>query len=281
MKRLFKMKWIFIMALLLAVFAFPQTADAASAITRMESGKTYSRKLDGKTHSVKYVYDGGGYSYESKPTVKLYIDGILKKQFRDDVYYTAWMVKASAKKTFLCIHNEGPSNDTIFFKVYEYKNGKLKAVGDLAKVARKFADRFSYASIQKASKNKWTVRWSLQSPAMGSMTSINVTYKVTSSGIKRIGKAYSLRTWNGYAGRHTSCSNWTARQNIAVYKAKGGSKVSYYIRKGEKVDILKMSGKNGHTWFQVRNSQGKKGWFEDPDFGTVMNGYFEECMFAG
>lgn len=279
MRKLLQKKWIVISALLLAVLAFPGKADAASKITKMESGKTYTRKLDGKAHTVKYVYEGGGYS--STPTVKLYVDGALKKQFSDYAYYTAWLVKTGPKKTFLCIHNEGPSDDTIFFKVYKYKKGRLKEIGDLAGVVRPgFSDRLAYASILSVKKNKWTVRWSLQSAAIGSTTSIKMTYQVTSSGIKRLGKEYALRSYD-YSGKYVSCLNWTAKQDIAVYKTKRGRKVSFYIRKGEKIDILKMSGKNGKTWFKIRNSNGKKGWFREPEYGAVINGYFEECMFAG
>lgn len=280
MRKLLKKKWIVMFALLLAVLAFPGKADAASKITKMESGKTYTRKLDGKAHTVKYVYDEGGYA--GKPTVKLYIDGILKKQISDYVYYTAWMVKVGPKKTFLCIHNEGPSDDTIFFKVYKYKKGRLKEIGDLAGVVRPgFSDRLAYANILSVKKDKWTVKWRLQSSTLGSMTNIKMTYKVTSSGIKRMGKEYTLRSWNSYSGKDAPCSNWTAKQDIGVYKTKRGRKVSFYIRKGEKVDILKMSGKNGTTWFKVRSSNGKTGWYKEPKVGSSVYGYFEECMFAG
>jgi hypothetical protein len=252
---------------------------AASNVVSLTIGKTYKTALTGtKKHTVKFTYNRD--SYKNVTATNLYIDGKKVRTWKGMDFTSAYLCKVASGRTLLYVHGEGPSDDTVFIKVYEYKSS-LKELGDLTKLTRTgFSNRVGYGMLQSAGSNKITVRWVVQPYSVGN-NEITVSYTVGTSKISRIGTKYRLMSYSESAGKVVPITHkWTATRSLTTYTKMGGTTVSFKIAAGEKVTINYISGKNGQTYLLVKNSKGKTGWLKDPSKFSLKL-YFKEAHFAG
>jgi hypothetical protein len=254
---------------------------AASNVVSLTVGKTYKTTLTGtKKHTVRFTYSRD--SYGNVKSTNLYIDGKKLRTLRDMDRTTVYLCKVASGRNLLYVHGEGPSDDTVFIKVYEYKTS-LKEIGDLTTLTRTgFANRVEYGMLQSAGSNKLTVRWVVQPFTVG-YNYIDVSYKIGTSQISRIGTQYRLMKYQQSGSTHKYVpvtSKWTATRALTTYTEMGGKKVSFKIAKGEKVTINYISGKKGQTYLLVKNAKGKTGWLKDPSTFSIKK-YFKEAVFAG
>lgn len=259
--------------MLLLVFSFAlfsNTAEAAKNYKRLEERTVYKTKLTGsKQYKVKYTYNIDTMKF------KLFINGKCVKTLNDTWWPEVNLLKVKSNRNLIYIHDCGPSEDTGYIKVYEYKNDKLKLLRDLATISQeKYSRHLSFANLKSVISEKITIKWSIQSNALGSSFNVDIPYKIGTSKITRSGTSYKLKDWDGNQVK------FTANRKIKTYTKAGGDKLAFTVKKGQKVTIMRLYGKNGKTYIQVKNSNGKVGWFRDPD-NYVEGGYFKECLFAG
>lgn len=263
------LKIITIFILIFSFFLFSNTAEAAKNVKSLKPGKSYTTKLTGsKRHKVKYTFN------EANGTVKLFINGKCVKSLKNTWWPEVCLLKITDSKNLIYIHDCGPSDDTGYVKIYEYKNQKLKLLADLLTITqKKYANRIHYAMLQSVTSEKITVKWQIQSNSLGSSFEVKIPYKIGKTKITRSGTSYNIKQWDGKVAK------FTANRKIKVYTKAGGDKLAFIVKKGQKVTITKIYGKNGKTYFQLKNKNGKTGWYKDPD-NYVNGGFFKECFFS-
>ena len=263
----------------LCITLFPGIkTEAASRMKKLTEDKTYNYKLNGKkTNKIKYTYTP--HFYDEFVALNIYIDGQKKLTLKKNAYsWNVTLCKISSTRTLFYIRDYSNSDYNDFMRIYEYKNGKLKLIGDLVKLSRandsnKYSplSRWSRGEIKSVGKNKLTVKWMETTWSTG-IIYVNITYNISGSKAKRKGSTYKVTPYRS--------NSWTARRSIVTYTKAGGNKKAFTIKVGNKVKILNFKTKNGKRYLQVKNSKGKKGWYKDADSYT-LTGWFKEAFFAG
>lgn len=268
-KKIF-LSFITVLLLVFSFALFSNTAEAAKNYRKLEEGNVYKTKLTGsKQYKLKYTYNRDTMKF------KLFINGKCVKTINDTVWPEVCILKVKSNRNLIYVHDCGPSDDTIYIKIYEFKNQKLKQLADITNITQnKYSRHLHSAVIQSVTSEKLTLFWYIQSNALGSTFHVEIPYKIGASKITRSGTSYKLKNWEGEQVK------FTAKQKIKTYTKAGGNKVAFTVNKNQKVTITRLYGKNGNTYIQVKNANGKVGWFKDPE-KYVNGGYFKECMFAG
>lgn len=273
------------------VFAFmPAQAHAAgSGMKTLKQGKTYSLKLDGKTHKVKYtntVTDQANMS----GVFRIYVDGKVKYTHKNEAVSVGGKVRAakvSKKVTLLHIKFEGENGYNLVDRLVRYSGGKLKTAANLIairegdKKSTKGAKLNSWtrgATVTKAGAGKLTVRFSTSDNLIG-IYDATLTYKYKGGKAKRVTSEFkpkfsSSSGWKGNTG--------TIAVAFDVYTKLGGSVVSFRANKGDRVKVLKVKLVKGTRWFYLQDAAGKKGWKKEPESVPQADPWkwFEEAWFA-
>ncbi len=248
-------------------------ADAASGIKKLKIGKTYSYKLNGKKENkILCTYtskDGGAVA------LNIYIDGKKQATLNDWAY--SWDVsicRISSNRNLLYVRDHSDNDWCAGLKLYEYKNGKLKLLKNLANISRndKPLSNWARGDLIRVKNKRFTVRWMETTKSTG-MIRVLITYKISGNKITKIGKSYEVRPISGK-------NSWTARQSIATYKKPGGTRSAFTIYAGDKVKLLRVQVQKNQRYLQVKNAAGKTGWYREPSY-YPMGGWYEEAAFAG
>lgn len=160
--------------------------------------------------------------------------------------------------------------------LYQYKNNKLKKVCDFY---RPFVKNMPYyghfhANITKMTSELMTVSFKNMFLATA-ITDWTMTYRYESGKwVKPSNTAnitYPLK-------KLTACREFTAQTKA------GGKKTAFIVKTGDNVKLKKICMKKKHTYFQIVNADGKKGWFVEPEHGIsdqFGDGYFKQVEYAG
>lgn len=216
---------------------------------------------------VKIVYNN---DEQYSRVIQIFVnDEVVFKQKReqDPVWYVS-LIRLENGKVFFDIYSTVCSDDDCIHKLYSYQNGKLKSVYNFQKYYNKYADYY-LLNITKVSGNTIKVSVMAQFFVTGRIRfDMNLSYK--DGTFKRTSDSFALKS------KH----KWTANRKIKVYKKAGSKKVAYTLKKGTVVKLNKVVYKNNKVYFQVKKTNGKKGYIPAT---TKMSStcYFKEAQFAG
>lgn len=280
-------KQIVCLIVLCAAFLYSKTeAQAAPRFQRLTEGKTYQTTLTGKKkHTLKFVCVEGKEPGDYLEEVNIYLDGKKEKTVRGvgEYYWKVYLCRVGTKKTLLYMEGISDNDYTTSIRIMEYRNKKLRQIADLTELSRnnsedetqKLFSGWARGILQRVGDNSLTVRWSETGKSTG-IVCVDVTYKLAGSRMVQSGSSYALKFPYEYLKKE-----WTAKESFSAYTKAGGSKVSFRIQPGDRVKPLRLTRKRGNLWFQIRNAEGKKGWFKDAETHSDHSVYFEEAMFAG
>lgn len=248
-------------------------ADAANRMKTLKIGKTYNYKLDGKkSNQILCTYTSGP-SYSKK--LNIYIDGNRKITLDDWAYgWDVSLCKISSSRTLIYTRDSSDNDWCSGLRFYEYKNGQLKSLGNLASITRDYKplSNWSRGKLIRVGKNQLRVKWLETTKSTGGIE-VLIDYKVSGQKITKKGSIYQTKPMNRK-------NIWTAQRNIIAYKKAGGKKKALEIKAGEKVRIIGVTLKSHKQYLKVKNAKGKTGWYQDPS-SYSSGGWFKEALFAG
>lgn len=162
--------------------------------------------------------------------------------------------------------------------IYEYVNGKLKKRVDLEKIAKKV---FYIYSVDFTSIKEHSIKVKLEGQAnmlahAKTTFDFNVGAKGKLSLAKKVTKiSYSKERFRSGKTKYYKSNYLVAAKKIQVYRSATGTKKAFYIKKGTKLKITKVSVKGKTARFYCVTRSGKKGWVK-PKFNT-----FRDLVYAG
>ena len=263
---------ILLLTMTLGLFtAFPSPTNASNfGITCLDPNKAVSTILSGsKKNSVKYNV------VKSKMT--LYIDGKSKLNI-DCEFADVWLYHVNSTTTLISVFYFN-KNDICVDKIYRYDGSKLVYLDDIGYILTSNTG-FTQIYPEDAGNNEffcWCVR---EEPSLG-IYSIDAKFKYNTSS-KKISKA--TNTYNvfleGIDGAKPGKKggwqdNWgTASKSFKTYTKAGGSTLSFSVNKGDRLRVQQVDIQTKAVYFQVKNKQGKIGWYKDPKKWSENNVYF-------
>ena len=288
-----KRNWLFLLATILCVFvilfAIPASAHAANGITTLKAGKTYKYALTGATkHSIKYTVSSDAYGENYK--VNIYINGKLKKTVSADygIGSSVKLLQINNKTKLIYVEIYAENDYTQAQKVYRYSGGKLVLSGDLVKLSSKLGSFIPASSgSNKLNVNLWS-----QTVSIGCYSS-NTHLKYSKGALKRSTSTVKVKFYEDKKIKSGEPSGWknnwgTACRSFTAYTTAGGSKVSFKVKKKDRLQVLYAKLYKGKLYYQVKNANGKKGWIKNYDSWkwnekTDMHKcqYFYEAAYAG
>ncbi len=290
-----KMKKQIVMTMILffgfaLLFGLGTRTKAASNIKTLTKNKTYTTKLTGTAkHKVRYTTPANP-SDSYSVYLKLYIDGktVYSLKHENIFYYDVQLLTVKSNRVLIGITEYTDNEYTMFNNIYEYKNGKLKLLKNLATLTRssgtkatKLLTGWGRGHLYSLSGTKLEVVWYDATVATGCICYV-ASYKIGTNSIKKNSTSNTVRMMTSDMDIGKANPKWTAKYTLKAYTTAGGSKNAFTIKPGNKVTLLTMTVKNGKRYLQVKNSSGKKGWIVNPDTDfNRPNGYFKECFFAG
>ena len=275
---------ILVLALTLGLFTIiPFSAGAAGkGVTEVKPNKAVSTKLNGsKKYSVKLTQTINDYNVEFKMTLS--IDGKTKLSTGNRHGYGArvWLLSVNSSTTLIYIYFQ-VENSTDAHKVYRYDGSKLVLISDIGYIISSSDEPLS------AGNNEFTIACHKQEPSLG-IYRINAKFKYNTSS-KKISKAtnaYNVTFYEGMEGAGPGDisgwqDNWgTACKAFKTYTTAGGSTLSFSVKKGDRLRVQKVNITTSAVFFEVKNEQGKTGWYKDPKKWSENHAHFMEAMFAG
>jgi hypothetical protein len=264
----------------LTSFSSPVGA-AGKGVTDLKPNKAVSTVLSGsKKYSVKYTQTVDDYNAKFKMT--LYIDGKSKLNVGNRYGYGArvWLLNVNSTTTLIYVFFY-VDNGTDTHRVYRYNGSKLVMVNDIGYIVSSSGEALS------AGNNEFTIECYKQEASLG-IYKINAKFKYNTSS-KKISKAtsaYDVTFYGGYENQPGEIGGWqdnwgTASKGFKTYTSAGGSTLSFSAKKGDRLRVQKVNIMTNAVYFQVRNQQGKTGWYKDPKKWSETSMHFMEAMFAG
>ena len=274
---------ILVLALTLSLFTvIPFTAGAAGkGVTKLQPNKAVSAVLTGsKKYSIKYTQTVDEYNGEFKMTLS--IDGKSKFNVGKRYGYGAhvWLLSVNSSTSLIFIYYI-VDNGTEAQKVYRYDGSKLVMVSDIGYIVNSFGEPLS------AGNNEFTIECHKQEPSLG-IYKINAKFKYDASA-KKISKAtnaYDITFYDAEGAKPGELGGWqdnwgTASKAFKTYTTAGGSSLSFSVKKGDRLRVQKVNITTSAVYFEVKNQQGKTGWYKDPKKWSENSQHFMEAMFAG
>ena len=275
---------ILVLALTLGLFTvIPSTAGAAGkGVTKLQPNKAVSAVLTGsKKYSIKYTQTVDEYNGEFKMTLS--IDGKPKLSTGIQYGYGAcvWLLSVNSSTSLIYIFHY-VDNGTDVHKVYRYDGSKLTLVSDIGYIVSSSGDPLSAGS------NEFTIACHKQEPSLG-IYRINAKFKYDASAkkISKAANAYDVIFYDDFETGPGEVGGWqnnwgTANKAFKTYTTAGGSTQSFSVKKGDRLRVQKVNITTSAVYFEVKNQQGKTGWYKDTKKWSDNNMYFfMEAAYAG
>lgn len=280
---------IFLTVIMLMISGKDVKASNPTEVT-LEVDRTYSSydlTGNGKKDEIEIKTEKNDYGYLNK--VFVVINGKRKVSFThetvgDGLFVSAKLFTLKNKKSFLYLKIGDIDEVTYFCGIYQYKSGKLEQVIDgrnfLGKAGKYGTKYGSYAIVKKVQGNMLVVDFYMNSYTLGpSYYRYQFIYKNGTLKCKNLqsvninNSSYKITTMSG------SKSKVTVAEKIKVYTKPDGKKVSYILKKGEKVKLLAAYIKSEKFFLKIKSlKKGKIGWIKClkklPSSGNM--GIFEE-----
>lgn len=258
-KRSFAVLAIAVICLMLIALA-PSRADAATGangahVYSLNVNTTYSQfdvTGDGKQDVIRVIALGDSYMYER---IAVYING-SELLSRDTGFFVATvkLVKLKNGAAFLYLFTPRESDDADICALYQIKSGGLRKVIDCNKRFRKVYGRHFGGSVVKASGNTLVMRFSIMA-FMSGITYADYSYKFRSGTLKQAGNTGKLKV------KSTSGKSHKARKQIAVYRNTKCKIMKFRVKKGHKVQFLKIYMKGGVVRYKIKSGS-RTGWIK-------------------
>ena len=268
-----KKLYLFTLAIFAVLFISGINCKDAKAGSVKEIG-TYSNKYDitndGKADVIKIKGKSSyGYIYD----YKIYVNG--NKVYTGKSDFGSYELSASyayvnKKESYLNVYGSSDNNCCAFSILLKYVDGKLKEVNDF-----KFGTYDT--KVVKINKKKMIVESTTQPTATG-----YIDYEIKF--VKRAGKwKQSSKTYEVVGGWFgDSKERYTTKKAIKLYKASTCTGASFKVKKGKKVQLLKVKPYEDEwgTCLRGQFKYGKKkGWMDLDDFANYE--VFKGVMLAG
>lgn len=244
-------KVIIALVTIVAIFATCSLQAGAAKTKAASVGKNYHIDLnnDGVKEKVKikaYAIDQYGYEY-----AKVYInDKLMYTTPKDNNGYRVKMQFVTCGKQVYINLNQSTDNDyTAMNLLLRYKGKKLVKVGDF----EASEPCVTASEVVSSTSNTITVRCYAQ-PAQIAGVIWDSTYNVKGSSVKLKTKVHKVKS--AIEGR--SVAKFTANKSIKFTTKAGGTKASYYIKKGTAVKLLNVvtKGSKVYGYFQYSKYKG-------------------------
>ena len=195
--------------------------------------KSFDVTGDGKKDVIRIKQIGASYDFYTG--LQVLVNGKVSYQVNDAFYDTkAKLISLRNGKKYLYLYSELDDYDGPVCAIMQYKNGKFKKVVDLRKLMIKHGGH-PYGEVTGVSGNTVKVRAYVMSYSLGpSEYAMQFTY--SNGTLKQ--KSSSARLLYAYINGKKTC-RLTARTTIKVYKSTAMSKVSFKLKRGDKVTIDK------------------------------------------
>ena len=275
---------ILVLALTLGLFTvIPSTASAAGkGVTKLQPNKAVSAVLTGsKKYSIKYTQTVDEENVEFRMTLS--IDGKSKLSTGKKYGYGAyvWLLSVNSSTSLIYIYYQ-VDNGTDAHRVYRYNGSKLMLVSNIDYIISSSGNPLSAGS------NEFTIACHKQEPSLGIyMINAKLKYNVSVNTISKATSAYDVIFYDGIEGAEPGDiggwqNNWgTACKAFNTYTTAGGSTLSFSVKKGDRLRVQKVNITTSAVYFEVKNQQGKTGWYKDPQKWSGSYAHFMEAMFAG
>jgi len=263
---------ILLLALTLGLFtAFPSPANALdNGFIYLRPNKAVSSILSGtKKYSLRYNV--------VKYKLTLYIDGRPKLDIDECKYAYVWLLNMNSTTKLISIIY--PNLQHKFFdKIYRYDNGELVLLCDIGYIITSNTGFFQIQS-ESAGRNEFLFSCWRQESSLG-LYWIDAKFKYNTSNNK-ISKATNkydviLESNGNTPGMPGGWQdNWgTVCKEFKTYTTAGGNTLSFSAKKGDRLRVQQVVIWTKAVYFQVKNNQGKTGWYKDPKKKPNKNSYF-------
>lgn len=287
-----KMKYVIHLFCFLGVFSMMflvnfQRVNAAEAKTvSLKVDVTYN-KYDITGDGVKdtlLVKEEGNPDYDAKDVVEVFVNDKSVLRLKAYSFYTTdiTLICLENGKVFLHLNPTGDNDDGPSI-IYQYRDDHLTEVANFGNLTKKMGYH-NLAYIKSVKKNKIVVKNMTQSYAVAGI-SFECTYEYKNNGLKLTSKTYKTYDYcnYGYATERGSKSGYiTANRGFKVYTSLSAKKVSFRIKKGDRVKLSKVYINGNKVLYKIKTKSGKSGWFISPKKCLDDNKkYFVQMAYAG
>lgn len=282
MKHYQKSLWIIFLLCITCVVGPKQKAYAAAngyvdmSSYKLDEVKTcsqYDVTGDGIADVVQAVigYDEQAQKYSFKVTVNDVSVFEETSDENEDAWWNIGLFSMQDGKVFFDISRRTYNDYIQKHGLYEYVNGTLNWFYNMLRDTR-YCDRYD-VTINKVTGNRIYTNVSAQYYTTGWISyKLNLSYK--NGAIKPASNSSSI-IYSKYRK-----NKWTANRKIEVYKKAGKKKVSYTLKKGDKIKINKIVFQGNKVYFQIKNKKGKTGYIPAAK-KYPRKWYFEDAQYAG
>jgi len=220
-----------------------------------------------------------------------FVDGVAKFEHavnNIDAGAYVWLLTVNSSTTLIYFSFYQENKLPVFDKVYWLNDaGNMEICGDIGNMTRSKSKTGNGSRLSNWSRNpvpvsagggKFTLKWNSLDSSLG-MFYANVPYKYSST-TKLVTKAASTYKVSFGKMAEWKSATGTTRKAFKAYTKPGGAKLSYSVKKGDKLKVLQVKASGGNRYFQVRNSRGKLGWYKNVD-NPGTGWYFKNALFAG
>jgi len=259
-------------------------AMAGNGVKIITKGKTVTTRLTGtKKHNVKYTnktfYTNG---YE-RSNFSLYIDGKVVYTYKS-AYLEApceadvWLLEINNTTTLICVNIEGTDEPQSYeLKIFSYSVNKLRMCGDIHKL---MGIRWRYfAGPIQAGNNKIIISWTGQESSIGFYDeTASFNYSSSKNQVTRTSTINKVSLYSDFGWY----DNWgTVIRSFNTYTKAGGNTLSFTARIGDYLRVQRVTRVNGAIYFEVKNTQGKVGWYKDKNKWDYDSNYDPDYLVTG